>query len=120
MSLFVLLNEVRCDRKETIRSMKGSEGAKQLTSTGSEVFSLLLCLDAAKYVFLIILTLIETNCEKILQKSLPNNSKRPLPVDLRRSEMSLLELPNICMHVTMCLDPYNVHAFNIGPLITCI
>ena len=79
-----------------------------------------MCLDAAKFVFLSIRTLIETNCEKFCKNRCPIIQNAYFAVDLRRSEMSSLELPNICMHVTMCLDPYNVHAFNIGPLITCI
>ena len=55
-------------------------------STGSEAFSLLICLDATKVVLFSIftLTLIETICEKDWAKSLPKSGKRPPPFDVRR------------------------------------
>ena len=61
------------------------------TSPGTEVFSLLICLDAIKFVFLrSAFLLTETICLKILSKSRPKIAKRPLPVDVRRSKTSLL------------------------------
>ena len=57
---------------------------EQLTSTGSEPFSLLICLDATKCALLSIFTLTETNYQKIGEKLLPSNAKRPLSVDVRR------------------------------------
>ena len=57
-------------------------------STGSEAFSLLICLDATKIVLLSIFTLklIETICEKDWAKSLSKSGKRPPPFDVRRSK----------------------------------
>ena len=57
-------------------------------STGSEAFSLLICLDATKVVLFSIftLTLIETICEKDWAKSMPKSGKRPPPFDVRRSK----------------------------------
>ena len=52
------------------------------TSTGSESFSLLICLDAAKLVKLSIFTVVETICLKSWAKSLPKYAKHPLPVDV--------------------------------------
>ena len=65
------------------------------TSTGSEAFSLLISLDAATFVLLSVLTLIETICPKICSKSRLKSAKSPLPVDPRRSKTSLLKLPNV-------------------------
>ena len=65
------------------------------TSTGSEPLSLLMCLDATVFVLLSVVILIETICPKICSKTLLKSSKRPLPVDVRRSKTSLLKLPNV-------------------------
>ena len=64
------------------------------TSTGSELFSFLICLDATKFVWLSVFTLIETTCPKICSKSQLKCAKSPLPVDVRRSKTSLLKLFN--------------------------
>ena len=61
------------------------------TSTGSEVFFILKHLDAPKFVFLSVLTIIETSCPKRWAKPPSKNEKRPLPVDVRRSKTSLLK-----------------------------
>ena len=63
------------------------------TSTGSEPLSLLMCLNAAVFVLLSVVILIETICPKICSKSRLKSLKRPLPVDVRRSKTSLLTLP---------------------------
>ena len=63
------------------------------TSTGSEVFSLLTCLDDIKFVFLSFFTVIEAIWLKICAKPPSKNQKRPLPVDVRRSKTLLLKLP---------------------------
>ena len=65
------------------------------TSTESEVFSLLTCLDDIKFVFLSFFTVIEAIWLKICAKPPSKNQKRPLPVDVRRSETLLLKLPII-------------------------
>ena len=64
------------------------------TSTGSEVFSLLTCLDDIKFVFLSFFTVIEAIWLKICAKPPSKNEKRPLPVDVRGSKTLLLKLPN--------------------------
>ena len=63
------------------------------TSTGSELFSLLIRLHATKFVLLSVFTLIETIWPIICSKSLPRSAKSQLPVDVRRSKTSLLKLP---------------------------
>ena len=64
------------------------------TSTGSEVFSLTICLDAKKFVLLSFFSLIRTIYLRVSTKPPPNDAKRPLPVDVRRSKTLLLKLPN--------------------------
>ena len=63
------------------------------TSTGSEPFSLLIYLNATKFVLLSVFTLIETICPKICSNSRPKSAKSPFPVEVRRSKTSLLKLP---------------------------
>ena len=64
-------------------------------STGSEAFSLFICLDANKFVLLSFFTIIETIYPKIGAKSLYKNAQSPLPVKVRYSKTSLLQLPNL-------------------------
>ena len=70
------------------------------TSTGSEAFSLLICLDANKLVLLSFCSLLKTIYQRVSTKPLPNDAKSPLPVDVRRSKTLLLKLPNISSHPT--------------------
>ena len=67
------------------------------TSTGSEPFTLLIRLDATKFVFLSVFTLKETICPRICSKSLLKSGKTRLPVDVRCSKTSLLKLPNLAL-----------------------
>ena len=62
---------------------------KACLSTGSQAFSLLMCLDTTKYVLLRVVRLIETICAKIWAKPLPCNAKSPLQVDVCLSKTSL-------------------------------
>ena len=71
-------------------------------STGSEVFFVYKHLDAPKFVFLSVLTIIETSCPKVWAKPLSKNEKRPLPVDVRRSKTSLLKFTNIVLSAPTC------------------
>ena len=64
-------------------------------SIGSEVFFILKHLDATKFVFLSVFTIIERICPKIWAKPPSKNEKRPLPVDVCRSKTSLLKLTKI-------------------------
>ena len=64
------------------------------TSTGSEPFSLFICLDANKFVLLSFFSLMRRIYPRVSNKPLPNNAKGPLPVDVRRSTTLLLKLPN--------------------------
>ena len=70
-----------------------SDVFERRTSTGSEVFSLLTCLDDIKFVFLSFFIVIEAIWLKICAKPPSKNEKRPLPVDVRRSRTLLLKLP---------------------------
>ena len=63
------------------------------TSTGSERFSLFICLDANKFVLLSFFSLMKRIYPRVSNKPLPNNAKGPLPVDVRRSTTLLLKLP---------------------------
>ena len=65
------------------------------TSTGSEPFSLFICLDANKFVLLSFFSLIKRIYPRVSNKPLPNDAKGPLPVDVRRSTTLLLKLPNV-------------------------
>ena len=62
------------------------------TSTEIKAFYRLIWLDGTTFVLPCFLTLIQTICRKSLAITLPKNGKSPLPVDLRRSKTSLLEL----------------------------
>ena len=68
---------------------------EQRTSTGSEAFSLFICLDANKLVLLSFFSLLKTIYPRVSSKPLPNDAKSPLPVDVRRSKTLLLKLPKI-------------------------
>ena len=63
---------------------------KWRTSTGTEVFSLLVCLDASKFVLLCLYTYAFRDDSppppRTCAKPLPKNAKRALPVDLRPSK----------------------------------
>ena len=85
-----LISVVTCS-KQIIGSL--SSDAERRTSTGSEVFSLLTCLDDIKFVFLSFFTVIEAIWLKIWAKPPSKNEKRPLPVDVRHSKTLLLKLP---------------------------
>ena len=63
------------------------------TLTGSEAFSLLMCLDANKFALLSLFSLIKTIYPSVSTK-LPNETKSPLPVDVRLSKTLLLKPPN--------------------------
>ena len=63
-------------------------------STGTEAFSLFICLDANKFVLLNFFFLIKAIYPKVSTKTLPNDAKSPLPVDVRRSKTLLLKLPS--------------------------
>ena len=73
---------------------------ERCTSTGSEAFSLFICLDANKLVLLSFFSLLKTIYPRVSTKPLPNDAKSPLPVDVRRSKMLLLKLPNVPHHVS--------------------
>ena len=72
------------------------------TSTGSEVFSLTICLEAKKFILISFFSLIRTIYPRVSTKTPPNDAKSPLPVDVRRSKTLLLKLPNVgsyCIHL---------------------
>lgn len=67
------------------------------TSTESEAFSPWVCLDATIFLLVSLFILVEAIWPKVWAKSLPKNVRGPLPVDIRRSKTSLLELPNVLL-----------------------
>ena len=99
-----LLNELRIEALSRIYQIVIAPAARKTgnlskdvferrTSTGSEVFSLLICLDANKFVLLSFSSLIKTIYPRFSTEPLPNDAKSPLPVDVRRSKTLLLKLP---------------------------
>ena len=76
------------------RDLIGKDVFERRTSTGSEAFSLFICLDANKLVLLSFFSLLKTIYPRVSTKPLPNDAKSPLPVDVRRSKALLLKLPN--------------------------
>ena len=73
------------------------------TSTGSEPFPLLICLEPPNLYCIFFLTVIETICPKMCSKSRLKSAKSPLSVDVRRSKTSLLKLPILKVN-TLLLD----------------
>jgi len=65
------------------------------TSTGSEAFSLFIYLESNKFVLLSFFSLIKRIYKRVSTKSLPNDAKRLLPVEVRRSKALLLKVPTI-------------------------
>ena len=70
------------------------------TSTGSEAFFLLICLDANKFVLLSFFPLIKTIYPRVSTEPLPSDAKSPLPVDVRRSKTLLLKLGDGSENIT--------------------
>ena len=87
------------------------------TSTGSEVFFILKHLDAPKFVFLSVLTIIETSCPKKWAKPLSKNEKKPLPVDVRRSKTSLLKFT---IYVIETFSGFLKLFRTLGPQASCV
>ena len=73
----------------------GKDVFERRTSTGSEAFSLFICLDANKLVLLSFFSLLKTIYPRVSTKPLSNDAKSPLPVDVCRSKTLLLKLPII-------------------------
>ena len=72
-----------------------SEGVfEQRKSTTSKAFLLLICLNVITFFLLSVFTPIEVICPNVLAKPLPKYAKSTLPVDMRLSKPTFLELPN--------------------------
>ena len=97
--LLCLLNWLRWPRGIYFPLLKATLGTlskdvfEPRTSTGSEAFSLFICLDANKLVLLSFFSLLKTIYPRVSTKSFPSDAKSPLPVDVRRSKTLLLKLP---------------------------
>ena len=76
-----------------MRTISRKDDFERRTSTGSMVVFLSLCLYASKFVLLSVLTHKEKIYLRIRAKPLRENAKSLLPVDVRRSKMSILKLP---------------------------
>ena len=77
------------------------------TSTGSEAFSLFICLDADKFVLLSVFALKKAIYPRVSTKPLPNDAKSPLPVDVRSSAKTMLpKLPYLCQAQTLKCTTY--------------
>ena len=72
-----------------------SDVFERRTSTGSEAFSLFICLDTTKFVLLSFFSPMKTIYLRVSIKPQPNAAKSQLPVDVRRSKTLLLKLPNM-------------------------
>ena len=66
----------------------GSEVFVRSTSTRSEPFSVLKCLDATKFVLPSFFTLKEAICSNICLKTRLERAKSPLPVDVRSENVA--------------------------------
>ena len=88
------VNFTRVNKIEAIGNLS-KHVFERCTSTGSKAFSSFLCLDANKFSLLTFSSLIKTLYPRVLTKPLPNDAKRSLPVDVRRSKTLLLKLPNL-------------------------
>ena len=77
---------LRCAREAPLLGSLSKDLFEGHTSTGSEPFSLFICLDANKFVLLSFFSLIKTIYPRVLTKPLPNDAKCPLPVDVRGSK----------------------------------
>ena len=77
-----------------------SDVFERRTSTGREPFSLLICLDATKFVLLSVFTLKEKICLKSCSKSRLKSAVSQLPVYMGRSKTSLLKLHNVVVTET--------------------
>ena len=84
--------QTRCFLSPLIRSLS-KDVFERRTLTGSEAFSLLMCLDANKFALLSLFSLIKTIYASVSTK-LPNETKSPLPVHVRPSKTLLLKPPN--------------------------
>ena len=74
--------------------MRPPKKRTQVDRNGEDAFdSLLICLDATKFVLLDFFTLIKTIYLKIWTKPLPKNAKSPLPVYVLLLKASLLKIP---------------------------
>ena len=76
-----------------MRTVSRKDAFEPRTSTVSMVVFLSLCLYLNKFVLLSVLTHKGKICLRIRAKPLRENAKSLLPVDVRRSKMSLLKLP---------------------------
>ena len=87
-------NTVEPSLPDTLIGTLSKDVFERRTSTGSEAFSLFICLDANKLVLLSFFSLLKTIYPRVSTKPLPNDAKSPLPVDVRSSKTLLLKLPN--------------------------
>ena len=94
--------------RQTIGSLS-KDVFERRTSTGSEAFSLFICLDANKFVLLSFFSLIKTIYQRVSTKPLPNDAKSPLPVDIRRSKTPLFKLLNSFPVCTVANAQSKVH-----------
>ena len=69
---------------------------KRRTSTGGEAFSLLICPDATKFLFLSVFFAYRDDLD-IWATSLTKIARSPLPFGIRRSKTSFLKLPTTCI-----------------------
>ena len=83
---------IRTQQHATLGSLS-KDVFERRTSTGSEAFSLFICLDTTKFVLLSFFSPMKTIYLRVSTKPQPNAAKSQLPVDVRRSKTLLLKLP---------------------------
>ena len=91
-------------RSYTVPFILSKDVFERRTSTGSEAFSLFICLETTKFVLLSFFSPIKTIYLRVSTKPQPNAAKSPLPVDVRRSKTLLLKLPNFARRRTWELN----------------
>ena len=89
-----LNNKLKASLLDDLLGSLSKDVFEQRTSTGSDAFSLFTWFDANKFVLLSVFSLIKTEIyPRFLNQPLPNDTKNPLPADVRRSKTLLLKLP---------------------------
>ena len=88
----VIIKVALCNRALGSLGNLSKDVFERRTLTGSDTFSLCICLDSNKFTLLSFFSLIKTIYPRVSTKPLSNDANSPLPVDVRRSKTLLLQL----------------------------
>ena len=79
-------------RSKTLLGSLSKDVFERRTSTGSEVFSLYICLDSNRFVLLSFFSLIKTIYQRVSTKPMSSDANSPFPVEVCRLKTLLLKL----------------------------